>query len=330
MMSKVVKFITVGPETSIQGNARVGYLNQGVPESGPMDDFSHHIGNKLVGNKPEAPAIEFAIMGGQIEFLKDSIFALTGAEFTPKLNEESIEMWRTYQAKKGDILDIGFAMKSLRGYLAIAGGFEAQINLGSTSTQSANFMGGYHGKALEAGDVLSDRNPDLRQYESYIGKCVPDGFELYGGASKTMYIMKGPHYDLYEKESVQKLCNTEWKTQFNSNRRGVRFLGIELKYKPREKNPKESPGLANVLDDVSVMGCMETPQGKEIIVLGKEQNTCGAYTQIGIVISACLDILGQCRPTEMVKFQFISMEEAIEVKKKKIELLTDDSIFSMK
>lgn len=327
-MSKVVKIISTGVETSLQGNERLGYLNQGVPASGPMDEFSHHIGNKLVGNDPEAPSMEFAIMGGQMEFLVDAVFALTGAEYTPKLNDKTIEMWRTYRAKKGDILDIGFATKSLRGYLAIAGGFKAQVSLGSTSTQSMIFVGGYHGKALEAGDILEDMEPDLGEYEKYIGKCVPKGFELYGGAEKVMYIMKGPHYDLYEEESIHELCETEWRTQFNSNRRGVRFKGIELKYKPREKDPKESPGLANVLDDVSVMGCMETPQGKEIIILGKEQNTCGAYTQIGVVISACIDTLGQCKPTEMVRFQFVSMEEAIEIKKRKKALLEDESIFS--
>ena len=66
----------------------------------------------------------------------------------------------------------------------------------------------------------------------------------------------------------------------------------------------------------------------EIIILGKEQNTCGAYTQIGVVISACIDTLGQCKPTEMVRFQFVSMEEAIEIKKRKKALLEDESIFS--
>ncbi len=327
-MSKVIRIISTGPETSLQGKERLGYLNQGVPSSGPMDEFSHHIANKLVGNAMEETAMEFAMLGGKIEFLCDAIFALTGAEFAPKLNGETIEMWRTYKASKGDVLDIGFALRSLRGYMAIAGGFKAQENLGSTSTQAMNFLGGYHGKNIEAGDVLEDLNPNLDIYISNVGKYVPDGFSLYGGASKTMLVMKGPHYDLYEEESVQELCNVEWKTLFNSNRRGVRFKGVELKYRPREKDPRESPGLGNVLDDVSVMGCMETPQGQEIIILGKEQNTCGAYTQIGIVITACFDVLGQCKPTEMVRFQFVSMEEAIEIKKKRQALLTDDSIFS--
>lgn len=327
-MSKIIKIITAGPETSIQGNERLGYLNQGVQASGPMDEFSHHMANKLVGNSMEAPAIEFAIMGGQMEFLDDAIFAITGAEFTPKLNGQPIEMWKTYRAKQGDMLDIGFAMKSLRGYLAISGGFKADVHLGSTSTQAMCFLGGYHGKNLEANDILEDMNPFLSDYESDIGKKIPNGFELYGGASKEMLIMKGPHYDLYEEESVQQLCQVEWKTQFNSNRRGVRFKGIELKYKPREKDPRESPGLGNILDDVSVMGCMETPLGQEIIILGKEQNTCGAYTQIGVVITACFDVLGQCKPQEMVRFRYVDREEAIEYKKKRLALYKDETIFT--
>lgn len=325
-MSKVLKIEMTGPETSIQGNSRSGFLNQGVSPCGPMDEFSHHMANKLVGNDMEEAAIEFAMTGGTMVFQKDAVFAVTGAEYDLKLNGEPINMWETYSAKKDDVLETGFAKASLRGYLAISGGFKAEKNLGSTSTQATNFLGGYHGKNLMTGDVVSDNDPDIEKYMDKVGQKIPEGFKLYGGASKELLIMKGPHYDLYEEDSIKDLVNTEWKTLFNSNRRGIRFNGCELKYKPREKDPRESPGLGNVLDDVSVMGCMETPQGKEIIILGKDQNTCGAYTQIGVVISACMDVLGQCKPQEKVRFKFVTMEEALSYKKERIRLLNDDSI----
>ena len=65
-MSEVIEILKKGLQTSVQGNYRYGYFGQGIPPSGPMDEYSHHIGNVLVGNKPDAASLEITMVGDKL------------------------------------------------------------------------------------------------------------------------------------------------------------------------------------------------------------------------------------------------------------------------
>ncbi len=324
-MANVLKITKAGLHMSIQGDYRYGFMGRGIPPSGPMDEFSHHMGNKLLKNDPQAPSIEFAMMGGDMEFLKDTVIAITGGEFPCKINGAPVAMWESLEVHKGDVLSIGSPSEGARGYIAVTGGFDVPSVMGSTSTYTTGFIGGFHGRFLEKGDIL---NAMEVSHTGLSGRSVPDWKKYYGGSKEVLYFMKGPQYEFYEEESVQELLDSEWKTSYTSNRTAVRFTGPQLKFKPREKEPDESPDLSNTTDDGSPIGCMQTPSGKEIVLIAQDQVSAGGYCKVGVVVKACLDTVGQLKPGKKVRFQFITLEDAIAMRRKQVALLEDDSLIA--
>lgn len=317
-MSNVLEIIKPGLQASIQGDYRYGFLGQGIPPSGPMDEFSHHIGNLIVGNKLDAPSIEYALVGGKIKFLKDTVIALTGSEYTAKLNGNKVEFWKAFRVTNGDILDIGFAINGCRGYLSVASGFNVPVALGSTSTYVSGFIGGYRGRYLIEGDILSDNSID-KDLNELVGRSFADYEKLFPGNENVVYITKGPQYDHYTDESIAEFFGREWETSDKINRIGVRFEGLDLKYKDRVKDPDEGKNMSNIIDDGIPMGGMQTPGGKEMICMAKDVVSAGGFTKIGVVVTASLDTLGQLAPGKKVKFVLISPEEAMSMKKEKVK-----------
>ncbi len=324
-MSGVLEVIKAGIHASIQGNYRYGYFGQGIPPSGPMDEFSHHLGNILVGNKPEAPSLEFALYGGRLKFVKNTVFALAGAEFSAKLSGEPLVSWQTYPAKAGDILDLGYAQNGCRGYLSIAGGFNVPLVLGSTSTYPPGSIGGYRGRFLIAGDVLAD-DDSVADYALLENRVFRQGKELFPGNESCIYIMEGPQFDHYEEDSIAEFLEADWITSDKINRVGVRFDGITLRFKEREKDPDEAKHLSNIIDDGIPIGGMQTPSGKEIICMAKDCVSAGGYTKIGVAVKASLDTLGQLAPGRKIKFKLVTLDEAIAMKEAKTAYYTEAAI----
>src|SRR2546421_7738674 len=125
-----------------------------MPPSGAMDRFSYRVGNYLVGNPDGAASIEATYLGPQLEFAADAIIALTGAEMPAKINGRPGATWEALQVKAGDVLSFDFLRSGARSYIAVAGGIDVAVVLGSRSTYPLTGIGGYKGRKLEAGDDL--------------------------------------------------------------------------------------------------------------------------------------------------------------------------------
>jgi len=310
-MSEVIEILKKGLQTSVQGNYRYGYFGQGIPPSGPMDEYSHHIGNVLVGNKPDAASLEITMVGDRIKFLSDTVFAITGANFSAKLNKQPIKCWRTYRVKAGDILDLGFSTNGCRGYLSIAGGFNVPVVMGSTSTYAPGLVGGHKGRYLIEGDILESGESAV-PLEQLEGLAVADEAIYKPESERTLYITLGPQADLYKDESVKEFFDIEWEVSPILNRTGVRLTGTQLYFKDRIKDPDEGKDLSNIIDDGIPVGGMQTPSGKEIICMAKDVVTAGGFAKIGTVVTYSMNTVGQLRPGDKVKFKEISLEEAKE------------------
>jgi len=324
-MSEVLEILKPGIQASIQGSYRYGYFGQGIPPSGPMDEFSHHMGNILVGNKPDAPSIEYALAGGKVKFLKNTVFAHAGAEFSAKLNEQPVEAWKTYEAKAGDVLDLGYAKQGCRGYLSIAGGFNVPVVLGSTSTYVPGSVGGHRGRYLIVGDVLSD-DDSVSNLAPLKGRVFLKGKDVFPGNESIIYITEGPQFDHFTEDSIEEFLAADWTTSDKINRTGLRFESITLRFKERVKDPDESKHLSNIIDDGIPVGGMQTPSGKEIICMARDCVSAGGYTKIGVAVKAALDTLGQLTPGKKIRFKLISLEDAIALKKSKVAYYTEASI----
>ena len=141
--------------TTVQDLGRYGYGNIGMPVAGVMDDYAARVGNILLGNDENSPVIEITLLGPVLEFRHTTMLAITGGDLHPSLNQQPVEMWRVLQAQSVDVLSFSGVTVGCRAYLAVSGGFDVPLVMGSASTYLRSNIGGFHGRALQTGDVVT-------------------------------------------------------------------------------------------------------------------------------------------------------------------------------
>ena len=152
---EVFSVLIPGGYTTIQDEGRYGYQQMGIPVSGVLDAFAFHCANLLVANPKNSAAMEITVMGPRLEILSSADMAVAGAEIKMTLNDQPIQTWTSFSVKPGDILDIQQVRSGCRAYLAVSGGIDVPVVMGSRSTYAGANIGGYRGRVLQAGDVVN-------------------------------------------------------------------------------------------------------------------------------------------------------------------------------
>src|ERR1700716_1241149 len=152
--SMAIKVLKPGLSTTVQDLGRPGYYNIGIPLSGGMDRHALAAANLLVGNAGGAAVVGAVFMGPELEFTDDAMVAVTGAELPPKLDGAPQVTWSSFKVKRGQKLSFDFLKKGARAYIAVAGGIDVPVVLGSRSTYALGALGGFKGRKLETGDEL--------------------------------------------------------------------------------------------------------------------------------------------------------------------------------
>jgi len=104
-------FLKTGLQTTVQDQGRMGYQSYGVPISGAMDQQSANMANQLVGNTPDTPVLEITLLGPTIKFEGACQIAITGANLSPKINQQAVPLYSTITIKDGDVLSFGITQK---------------------------------------------------------------------------------------------------------------------------------------------------------------------------------------------------------------------------
>ena len=78
---------------------------------------------------------------------------------------------------------------------------------------------------------------------------------------------------------------------------------------------------SNIVDSAYPYGSIQIPGGLEPIVLHRDAVSAGGYFQVGTVISADMDRVGQLQPNKKVRFVKVSMEEALAARRNQSEKL---------
>src|SRR5215813_9149993 len=144
--SMAIKVLKPGLATTVQDLGRPGYYHIGIPLSGGMDRHALAAANLLVGNAEGAAVLEAVFMGPEIEFTEDTMVAVTGAELPPKVDGVPRETWSSFKVKRGERLSFDFLKKGARAYIAVAGGIDVPMVLGSRSTYALGALGGHEGR----------------------------------------------------------------------------------------------------------------------------------------------------------------------------------------
>ena len=153
-----IKVIKPGLSTTVQDLGRPGYYHIGIPASGGMDLYALRAANLLVGTPEGAAVLEATFLGPELEFTCDATVAVTGAELPPKVDGAERATWTSFAVKKGQVLSFAFLKAGARAYIAVSGGVDVPIVLGSRSTYTLGALGGFDGRKLAAGDELAGTN----------------------------------------------------------------------------------------------------------------------------------------------------------------------------
>jgi biotin-dependent carboxylase-like uncharacterized protein len=298
MNLKAIRIIDPGPLSMVQDLGRFGYQDRGVPVSGAMDLQAHRIANILAGNLDAAAGIEITWGGFCAEFLAPAQMAITGADPQSRLNGRSIPCWTGVSVRKGDILEMHFPETGCRTYLALSGGVDAPEVMGSRSTYVRGCFGGYMGRELQKGDILS-----LGQREnSPISDCPRALIPGYSD-HPVLRVTSGPQAEALTPESLCQFLSSPFLVTDRCDRMGCSLKGPVLAHRQK----------ADIISDGTVFGAVQVPGNGQPIILLADRQTIGGYAKPATVISVDRSFLAQLVPGSTVRFEAVSLWAAREL-----------------
>ncbi len=287
-----MRVVRAGMLTTVQDLGRRGCRHSGVPTSGAMDAVALRVANALVGNAEEAAALEFTLVGPEVEFSEAAWVAVGGATC------EGVTAWQPLRVEAGERLKIGACANGCRGYLAVAGGIAVEPVLGSRSTFVRAGLGGFEGRALRDGDTLEIGACERTQrVETSERRWTIDPRVLPPYSSEpTVRVVLGAQAEDYGAA----LFGRVFTVSAQSDRMGVRLHGVKLERSRAEE----------LLSSAVNPGTVQVPPDGQPLVLMADAQTIGGYPQVAHVISVDLPLVAQLRPGDRVRFVEIPMDEA--------------------
>jgi biotin-dependent carboxylase-like uncharacterized protein len=270
--------LETGPLTTVQDAGRAGQGALGIGRSGACDRTSYRLANRLVGNRPGAAALEVTFGGLVLEARADLVFAVTGAPCP------GVPLNGPAALRAGETLRLGMPRSGLRTYVAIRGGVDAEVVLGSRST---DLLSGLGPAVLEDGDILTagkDHGPmpgvDLAPVAD------PPAGEVVA------LVLPGPRRDWFTAAGWASLTGQTYTVSSNSNRIGVRLEGERLERAQEGELPSEGMEL----------GAVQIPQSGLPVLFLADHPVTGGYPVIAYVAGADLDACAQLRPGQSLRF----------------------------
>ena len=306
--------------TTVQDRGRPGLQHLGVVPCGAMDAVALALANALVGNRGGEAALEFTLLGPELEFGEDALIALCGAEFDARADGEELPLDRPAFLRAGTRLAARRARRGTRAYLAVAGGIAVEPVLGSRSTYLPARFGGLEGRALRTGDVLplasGASQLGAERYARLASRARGHGglnsvrwsapsLTLPDREPVALHAMQGRHHAQFDAASQRAFFDTVWRVSPDSNRMGFRLSGGAL----------ARPEGGEILSEPTCLGTVQVPANGAPIVLMADHQTTGGYPKIAEVAGADVPRLAQLAPGATLRFAPCTLEEALELRR---------------
>lgn len=303
-----IDVLSGGTQTTIQDfPGRVGYWDIGVPPSGPMDNWSFRLGNRLLNNDAEAAGLEITLSGPTLKFNTARQIVLAGATLDAKLDGEALPMWQVVTVPAGATLQLGkVATAGARSYLLLAGGLDCPHYLGSRSTFTLGQFGGHVGRSIQAGDVLHLPMPPAVVAEG----SIPT--ELQPAITNTweLRVIYGPHGapDFFTDQDIDTFFATDYEVHYNSSRTGVRLIGPKPEW-ARADGGEAGLHPSNLHDNAYAIGTVDFT-GDMPVILGPDGPSLGGFVCPATIVKSDLWKMGQLKAGDKVRFIPISIADA--------------------
>jgi antagonist of KipI len=309
-MEMIVK--RAGFFTSVQDLGRTGFREFGVSTSGALDPLALRVANLLVSNDERVAGLEITLGGLQLRFNDERIVAWCGGEFEVEIGSQSLPAGHVGRLQAGDELKFRTPQIGCRAWLAISGGVDMPIVLGSRSTDLRANFGGLDGRALRDGDVIplgprpgssasaeatADRPIPATRISSW---TAPHDWVSPAKPNPILRFLRGADWTRFNALTLQLLTSELLTASPDSDRMGVRLTGPEL---PRADN-------VDLISEAVAPGTVQVPpSGHPILLLGDCQ-TIGGYPKIAQVITVDLGMAAQVRAGDRVRFSEVSLGDA--------------------
>jgi biotin-dependent carboxylase-like uncharacterized protein len=282
-MSKIT-FSKVSGFVTLQDQGRIGYANIAVPTSGAFDQSAHQLANRLVGNFPNACAIES--LRGSFQFSTDTdlVISVTGAAASVQVNGREHEMSRAIYVSADSTVAIRPGNQGLRTYIAIRGSISGDSVMGSYSYDELSQIGT---PPLKTGDQFTITNQVAGPIS---GEYFPN-FAVSGQAEIELEAMPAPRWKGFN--NGQDLFETEYLVTESINRVGMRLTGPELVWNSTTRLASEGV----------IMGAIQIPVDGMPLIFGPDHPTTGGYPVIAVVSRSSLNVLAQTAPGTKVRFR---------------------------
>ncbi len=307
-----IEVIKPGLATSVQDAGRPGYYNIGIPLSGALDQYALRAANLLVGNDTGASVLEATLLGPELLFRTPAVVAVTGAEATPKINGESCPRNESFAVRSDDRLSFDYVKAGARIYIAVAGGIDVPVVLGSRSTYALGALGGFEGRKLAAGDVLPTGAAAPR---ARVGRAISRDLVPAYPKSLELRVLPGLYFHRLTDESARSFFEDTWTVAPEADRIGYRYRkGRALSFRDRKQPFGAGSDPSNIVDAGYPYGSIQVPGGVEPIILLRDAVSGGGYAMIGTVISADMDRIAQMQPNNLARFVQVDMDAALEAR----------------
>ena len=278
----MIKVLKTGFYSTIQDLGRRGYQDYGVPYSGVMDAYSANMANALLGNNENAAVLEITMTGPRLEFHRASVICISGADITPKLNDDYIIINKAVAVKNGDVLTFGKLRYGFRSYLAVLGGFKTENVMNSCSM----YKGITERSTIIKNDILEiDKSFNIIEKKHAGIKINQNHFN-----SEKITVYKGPEFDKLSIEK-QNLIFSQSFTIAKENNRMAYQLSETI------HNSLEPIITSSVLPGTVQL----TPSGK-LIILMRDCQTTGGYPRVLQLKESSINILSQKFTGKTIKF----------------------------
>ncbi len=285
-------FRKTGLKTTIQDFGRNGHQHIGIPVGGALDKLSMSAANRILDNEVNTPVLECTLIGPEIEFEGEGMICLTGAEMNGSIEDEPIERYKAVRVKSGDILKFKGAQEGCRTYIGIKGQWKVKSWLGSYSSLSSylsekGFMGPVQvNDKLEIEDLSSNENlPEIKIKKPYYASCY------------IVRVVTGPEFSQFSIEQIESFFHQIFTISQDANRMGYRLN-------------ERITGYDSSAEEISsgiIPGTVQITNSGQPIVLLADAQTTGGYPRMVNVISEDLNLFGQMKPGDEVKFMLATL-----------------------
>lgn len=296
----MLEILQVSGLASIQDLGRTGWRKYGVPVSGPMDALAFQAANLLVGNSPDAAAMEIGTGELLMQATRECVIAVAGLGGSLSVQGREFPLWDSCFVRRGWTIQVNWKGAGMWSYLAVAGGFDIPAVLGSRSTFWRARLGGLNGNLLQAGDRLPV-GQSVHSPAQLAARSLAEDVRPAYSQTPLIGVILGPQSDWFTSDSLEAFLSEPYQISPASDRMGYRLEGHVLRHQEA----------ADLVSEGMLAGVVQVPADGRPIVMMADSPTAGGYPKIAAVTSVDLPLLAQCVPgAARIRFVQTTLEAA--------------------